>query len=284
MHALVHIIGNGLVLAGALILASALIPVLRLFQQIPTGTIRARWRTLTVLIIFFLFGYVVYAVLAWNVYGGVLGLVAPAVFFCGAIFVLLVCFLSLNTTREIIQMYTIQRESITDPLTGIYNRRYLDHRLEEEVSRSQRYNLPFSMLMLDIDHFKRVNDTHGHQAGDLILKTFSRIILDTLRESDIVARYGGEEFLIILPNTGEPGALAMAERLRNMVEEYEFALPENKEENTRSISITVSIGVASYSSEISEYRSLIENADRALYRAKSAGRNKVVVGNGMDTP
>ena len=163
--------------------------------------------------------------------------------------------------------------SITDGLTGLYVSRYFRRRLNEELKTAARYDQPMSVMMVDIDFFKKVNDTHGHQAGDEVLKVVARCIEDTLREgTDIAARYGGEEFGVILPQTDQRGAAMVAERLRTLIEESRVRTdPETV------ISVTVSIGLAAYPAAGTEPRALVESADQALYEAKRSGRNRVVV-------
>jgi len=162
--------------------------------------------------------------------------------------------------------------AITDPLTLTLNRRALVDRLDEEMERARRYGLVLTLLMVDLDHFKRVNDTHGHLVGDEVLREVSMIIQREVRTVDIVARYGGEEFVVVLPETAEEGAVAFAERLRQRIAEHRIA----GEEGEDALSLTVSIGVATFpSSSIETTDDLISHADDALYRAKAEGRNKV---------
>jgi diguanylate cyclase (GGDEF)-like protein len=189
----------------------------------------------------------------------------------------MVCLLSLDTSRDILKVLTLQEENITDPLMGIFNRRYLDRRLNEEVLRSKRYSLPLSVLLLDIDYFKKINDTYGHQIGDFVLKEVGKLIVSLVREVDIVVRYGGEEILIICTHTSDSNALILAERLRQKVEGFEMALPDIRDKSQRPIRITVSIGVAGLSQTTLDYHKLIEDVDRALYTAKKKGRNVVIV-------
>jgi len=164
----------------------------------------------------------------------------------------------------------LQRLSITDPLTGVYNRRFLYNFLKKEFERAKRYNLSLSCLMVDIDHFKNLNDTYGHRAGDLMLKKLTAFLKKKLRKIDLVARYGGEEFVIVLPETPLKMALVGAERMRKGVEE-EMQVSINGE----SIRITISIGVSSFTQQEKDEESLIRKADEALYRAKKWGRNRV---------
>ena len=162
--------------------------------------------------------------------------------------------------------------AITDPLTLTLNRRALVDRLDEEMERARRYGLVLTLLMVDLDHFKRVNDTHGHLVGDDVLREVSMIIQREVRTVDIVARYGGEEFVVVLPETAEEGAVAFAERVRQRIAEHRIAGEEGEE----ALSLTVSIGVATFpSTSIETTDDLISHADDALYRAKAEGRNKV---------
>ena len=158
----------------------------------------------------------------------------------------------------------------TDTLTGLANRRTFDARLKDEFQRTQRFSESFALLFLDIDHFKQVNDTYGHQAGDEVLKSLARIFKKHLREVDIAARYGGEEFAAILPESGEAEAQAVAERIRKAVAEAPFLLPGGKE-----VPVTVSIGVASYPGCAADADQIVAHADQAMYLAKQMGRNRV---------
>lgn len=157
--------------------------------------------------------------------------------------------------------------SVTDELTGLLNRRYMDERLMEEVKRSNRHGYPTSFLMLDVDHFKSYNDAFGHPAGDEALKRVGQVFHETLRGADVAARYGGEEFAVLLPQTTSDEAAVIAERLRVNVESKIF--PHRP--------VTVSIGVASCSSELCTMKGLIQAADKSLYEAKHGGRNRVRV-------
>jgi len=163
---------------------------------------------------------------------------------------------------------TIEHLAVMDPLTNVYNRRKLLEILEQEMGRTNRGGPVFSVCMIDIDHFKTVNDRFGHIKGDLVLEGFARAIKDALRIHDTLARFGGEEFVVVLPQTGMAGVLSYGERMRGMVETLRFAgLPD-------SFSITISIGVATY--EPGEaIESLLARADTALYTAKAQGRNCV---------
>jgi two-component system cell cycle response regulator len=165
-----------------------------------------------------------------------------------------------------------QRLSLTDGLTGTWNRRYFQMQFRQVLATAVRFERPFSVLMLDLDHFKRINDTFGHQRGDATLVEFSRRVTGVLREVDTFARYGGEEFISLLPETDYSGALVTAEKILDSVKAEPFG-----ETGEQLAKLTVSIGVASYPIHGVSFSVLVEAADRALYRAKQEGRDRVVV-------
>lgn len=162
--------------------------------------------------------------------------------------------------------------STKDELTGLYNRRYFMEALEHEMSRAKRYETDLALGMMDLDHFKRVNDAYGHSAGDMVLSEVGNMLEKCIRHSDIACRYGGEEFAIILPNTDIEEARGVSERFRKMVAGHQFVY------NTSQFHITFSVGIASYGSAAGKSAiDLVEVSDRALYQAKGSGRNRVVV-------
>jgi diguanylate cyclase (GGDEF)-like protein len=269
-------IANGLVVSGLLILMVTFVPLRKLINELPSGQVRQKWIVQAILIGGFILGYLSYAVAFWFHSATFSDLIVPGVFFFGAVFVWLTITLSLQTAMDIRRVTLLEQENITDPLIGIYNRRCLDRRLVEEFQRAQRYQVPLSVLMIDIDHFKQINDTYGHPVGDLVLRYWGELILGVVRSSDIVARYGGEEILVIAPNTATAAALTLGERIRANIESHELVL--SSESNQRQkLRITVSIGVAEYDSGVVSVEELINNVDCALYRAKQAGRNRVVI-------
>lgn len=160
-------------------------------------------------------------------------------------------------------------QAITDGLTGLYNHRECQRRLEEEVERAQRYGRMLSLLMVDVDYFKAVNDTHGHQVGDLVLRHIAKEIVTQLRHVDICSRYGGEEFLLMLPETDVDAAGRVADRIVQAIAAGDLVLPSG-----RTVPLSVSIGVASFPADGDDRESLIAAADDALYTAKESGRNR----------
>lgn len=163
----------------------------------------------------------------------------------------------------------LYRMAITDGLTKLFIHRYFQQRMDEELSRSRRYNEKLSYIMLDIDHFKNFNDTFGHQVGDKVLVTVARLLEASVREIDILARYGGEEFAIILPEKTKKEAAVAAERMRKKLEDNDFMVEGKR------VPITISLGIAEFPADANEKTDLIEKADLALYYSKETGRNKV---------
>jgi len=272
----ISLITNILVFVGAALLGISFFPIRRLVSQLTARGIRQRWNLLSILIFLFLLSYLSYNIIYWDRYNDYFILVMPIVFFFSAIFVLLVGTLALQTATDLNQVSALRRENILDPLIGIYNRRHLNLKLAEEIKRAHRYNFQLSMLLLDIDHFKNVNDTYGHYIGDLVLKSLGHLLLKNVRETDIVARFGGEEIAVIAPHTSVLAAADLAERLRQVVE-TSVIVPANEQEDRQAVTISISIGVAGLDRQIVDKQSLIERTDEALYRAKQKGRNRVVV-------
>lgn len=169
------------------------------------------------------------------------------------------------------EVLDLRTQVITDPLTGLFNVRYFRQSLEHELERTNRTLISTALMMIDLDHFKQVNDSYGHEVGNQVLKQTARLIRDTTRRLDIQCRYGGEEFVVILPSTELMLAVQVAERLRESIECTPVFLDDD-----RDISVTASIGLALHSAEQPHIASgLIEAADAELYRAKDEGRNRV---------
>jgi len=167
---------------------------------------------------------------------------------------------------------TLHFMALHDPLTGLYNRNAFQQRLDEDFQRARRYQHDLSVFMIDIDHFKAVNDEYGHSAGDDVLQNFSDLLKKSVRKTDYAARYGGEEFIIILPETSVGEARELAEKLRIKIESHTIPINHGSE-----ISITASIGVSTYPAHCTSAEGLLNTSDAALYAAKNAGRNCVMV-------
>ncbi|MBR1618394.1 GGDEF domain-containing protein [bacterium] len=178
----------------------------------------------------------------------------------------------MEVIKQINYMYSRTKYlSLTDELTELPNRRCFDNEFNKEFLRAQRYKNNLTLVMFDIDHFKHVNDTYGHQCGDYILKQVSKAALQTFRQTDTVYRTGGEEFMVILTETDINQCIIPLERFRKTIETMLLDF------NNQNISITVSIGACQYSPDIKTKEELIEKADNALYKAKNSGRNQTVL-------
>jgi len=167
----------------------------------------------------------------------------------------------------------LRRLAVTDGLTGLFNYRAFRRQLHLEISRSDRFNLPVALLMMDIDHFKVYNDQFGHLNGDRVLKRFAKLLFENIRDVDCLARYGGEEFALILPGTDKKSAKIVSEKLRRLVERSPFPM-EKKLPNGR---VTMSVGVASYPQDTKDEEAFIRLSDKALYKAKKKGRNRTIL-------
>ena len=165
----------------------------------------------------------------------------------------------------------LQRLSSTDRLTGLFNRGHWEEMLRQDYARHRRYERNAALVMFDIDHFKKINDSYGHQAGDAVIQQTAELVRQCTRDADIAGRYGGEEFVVLLPDTDSEGAVTFAERLRQSIEAYEVV------HEGRSIRFTVSLGIADLSEPTNGYAQLIERADIALYSSKASGRNQVTL-------
>ncbi len=166
----------------------------------------------------------------------------------------------------------LRQLAITDGLTRLYNHRYFKEFLIRELDRAKRHQLNISVVMIDIDYFKRYNDAHGHQAGDMLLQEIARLFSENIRKIDMAARYGGEEFALVLLETNKRAATVVAEKMKNLIEEYPFP----NEETQPNGRITISMGLATFPDDASTFDGLVGVADKRLYIAKQQGRNQVV--------
>jgi len=183
------------------------------------------------------------------------------------------------TLKHFQRFSSIKNIAIYDTLTGLYNRRYFEDRLGMDAQKSFYGGTPLSLVMVDIDHFKKVNDTFGHTEGDQVLCKISSLLKSSIRKKDTVARYGGEEFILILPEAGLEASFVIAERIRRLIENTLF------EVGRAQINLTVSMGISNFPSHRAKSKEeLIKMADQALYDAKRGGRNKVCIFAGKSAP
>lgn len=175
-----------------------------------------------------------------------------------------------DLARLVVDELELRQIAATDSLTGAQTRRSFHLEVKKEMERAKRFNRSAGFIAMDIDHFKTINDTHGHQASDAVLQNFAAICKASLRSIDLFARLGGEEFVIVLPETGHPGAMEVAERLRQNIAATPISGGENQ------ISVTASFGVTEFLGKDETVQSILERADSALYKAKAGGRNRTV--------
>ncbi len=262
------------IVAGVVLLAFSLSNVGKLISQLPPGKVHHRWKVLAVLIIVFIGGYAGYGVIFWDKQHQFPDLIVPTIFALGACFVFLTTSLSLQTAVDVRRVIMLERETITDALTGVYNRRFMERYLEDEFVRARAYAAPLSLLLIDVDHFKQINDRLGHLSGDLVIRSLCELVSQAVRQADIVVRYGGDELIVIAPNTPLKMAEMFAERLCRRIEAQTLTIKNNALTELQ-VNITVSIGVASVDSRTDTVEKLIHRVDQALYSAKQAGRNRV---------
>ena len=273
---MLNVPADALVAAGLMILVAALPPTRKLISELPEGPMRSQWCFLAGLILFFIAGYAAYLAVSWDRHESLADLLVPVVFVCTACFVWLAARLSLATVINVRRMSTLDRENVTDALSGLDSRHYLDRRMREEMMRAERHGLAVSVMLLDIDDFASVNATYGHAVGDQVLTEIGRILSGGVRESDVLVRYGGEEIAVVATHTPPAAAMAVAERLRRDVEVGARKALLDAQGARRAI--TVSIGVAGREAGVKAGNDLFEIAQRALGRAKGEGRNRVVLG------
>jgi len=261
-----------LILAISIVLLfSALLPIRWICAMLPRGRARSTWRAMGALLTLAAAGVAVF--LRINTTDGpnhYEDWVVSLVFLAASIFVLTVCTLALHTAKDLSKIADLEHAAIIDPVTELFNRRHIMALLDAQCQHSSQHNSPFSILLIDVDNFKTINDTFGHRTGDTVLKELGRVIARIIPNSRSIGRYGGEEFLVILPQSASSEAWRIAEELRAAVQSTTIAgdrAPIN--------SPTISIGIATAFGWKETSEDLIEIADEALYSAKAAGRNRV---------
>ena len=255
---------------GASFLLFALSPIYRVVGELSDENLKLQWRLLGFLVGVFIVSYGIYM---FDIFIHPPRLLVPLIFFFGGLFVVMVAFLAEKTAKDLKKISTLEQENITDPLMKIHNRRFFEGSLKEAVKRCYlQPSCALSLLMIDVDHFKLLNDTYGHQKGDEVLVCLAGLLQGLARKSDVVARYGGEEVCIVASGANEDEAMMLAERIRSKVAQGVVGTCVATQE---VLSVTVSIGVATWR-EGESAGQLLKRADKALYQAKANGRNCVV--------
>ncbi|WP_094463866.1 GGDEF domain-containing protein [Pannonibacter phragmitetus] len=254
---------------GMVFLVASLRSVHRILSVLEGGPLFRQWQALAGLIGLFLLGYAAFGLLHSPRQSTAADIVFSMILLGGGVFVWVVARLSFRTTRDVVRIATLERELTIDPLTGVFNRRFLNVKLEEEIFRARASGWSLSILIIDLDSFKRVNDTYGHLTGDLVLEHVGQVIASVSGRDRTVIRYGGEEFLVVAPGADERAIETLANRLRHEIENRPVNLEDDGE-----ITVTASFGGSTLNSH-ETFRDLLERADRALYDAKRNGRNRV---------
>jgi diguanylate cyclase (GGDEF)-like protein len=255
--------------AGACIACASLAPLRDVAALVRAPRLRKAWRGLMVVVLCCILLLLTAAVSKYDDPIGVGDLAESGIHFLGPCFVLGVAWLSRRTAYETLRMAVLEEAAFVDSLTGLANRRRFNERLDDEVRRAHLICHPLSLIMVDIDHFKRVNDAHGHAAGDLVLKEVAMVLAANTRHSDTTCRFGREEFVIIVPSLGQLAVAELAEHLRRAIGETMISIPE-----IGDVNVTISVGTAALRRDDSP-SSLAKRADSALYTAKRNGRDQV---------
>lgn len=268
-----------LIFIGMLALLCALWPVARIRKILPEPALIRAWFVLSGFILLFICGYFSYLLISCATHESLGEMIVPVVFFFGGIFVFIVCRLFDTTATKLVDFKRLEYESIHDPLTGTFNRRHMQYSLQSQAALARRNNTSLALLLIDLDHFKAVNDQYGHLCGDNILRQVAdTIVALAKRDIDMVFRYGGEEFMVMLPQTPLDGAVAMAERIRAKVADstFEMECQDDFIQVRCSVSVGVSVGVGVYDHSREDIMQCLARVDTKLYKAKENGRNQVV--------
>jgi len=266
---------KGVLIIGMFLLLGALLPIGLLIVQVRRKIeMRIKWAILACFILFAIAGYFVYT---FNTAprGGLFDIIVPATFFLGASFVWLITMVSLQTANDVRRTANLEAENVTDPLMGIYNRRFLDKRIKEEVARAQRFDLSLSAFLIGVDNLGRINDTLGYNAGDTVLRNLAKLIMGSSRSTDLVARYEGDKICLVATNTSSQVANIIAERLCTLVNSSTLITPEEAEKSEVP-RVTVSIGFAIRSGNEPDIATILALAEKAMKQAKFMGRNYTV--------
>ena len=275
----------GLTAGGAFILLAALLATNRIICRLPKGKVRRKWSVAGVLLGILSISYISYAIANWmrglmdaqKIIGFYL---VPMVFFlCGCIVCLIISFV-LNLDVYFTPSPAGKFEDTIDPMTGIYNQRYLDFRLNQEIHRSQRYNVPLSIVLMSLDNIRQISETYGKKARDQLLINFAKLALHNVRITDITARYGDAEIMVVATNTPVSSMSVFSDRMQKAIAETldisEEPSPASSKGEKR-VEINVSIGISGFSPETNTKESLVKSVENALSRARSLGPNKAII-------
>ena len=269
-----YLLANILLLSGICLFVASIFTVQQLVKKLPLGEVRNNWKVLSFFIAGFAVGYAVYMFMLWTGKVSLQGNNYPAICFAASAFVLLLCFLTYQTTRDIGEAIAMDQASIIDPVLDIYNRRYFDRRIDEETQRSRRYNQPLSIILFEVDEFELIVKKHGRLVGDVVLRKVSDFLVGSVRASDIVARYDEHKIVIATTQTKPDMAIMLADRIRGEVEKLEV-LPSGEQNSLEGLKVTVTAGVSCVEDRIKSGFDLVDVAEKAMSRADTEGYNRV---------
>ena len=268
------LLANILLLSGIVLFAASLFVVQQLVKKLPLGEVRNNWKILSFFIAGFAVGYAAYLFMLLTGKVTFVGITFPTLCFAASAFVLLLCFLTYQTTKDIGQAIAMDQASIIDPVLDIYNRRYFDRRIDEETQRSRRYNQPLSVILFEIDQLESIVKAQGGLVGNVVLRKVSDYIVGSVRASDIVARYDEKKIIVATTQTKPDMAIMLADRLRAEIEKLEV-LPNSDQKAIDALQVTVTAGVSCVEDRIKSGFDLTDVAEKAIKSADSKGRNRV---------
>ena len=272
---------NIFLVSGICLYAASLYTVQQLVKKLPLGEVRNNWKILSFFVVGFIVGYAVYMYLLLTGKVELASITYPAICLAASAFVLLLCFLTYQTTRDISEAIAMEQASIIDPVLDIYNRRYFDRRIEEETQRSRRYNQPLSVILFEVDQFESIIKSHGKLVSDVVLRKVSDFLVSAVRSSDIVARYDEQRIILATTQTKPDMAVMLADRLRGEIEKLEV-FPNSEQKNADDIHVTVTAGVSCVEDRIKSGFDLTDVAEKAISRAEKNGRNRVYAYDAAD--
>ncbi len=240
-----------------------------ILRMLGRGRLWMSWILLRGLIFVFMIGYIGFAVLTIDADITLANVVVTIILAAGGAFVFIVSRLSELTTMDVVRISALERDLVRDPLTGLFNRRYLDAKLDEEAMSARNSGSPFSAIIVDLDHFKHINDTYGHAVGDQVIRHVSNLMASLARPTDTVTRYGGEEFVILAPDCNHDQIESFGEHIRSTIATTPVKLGDGRE-----LEFTASLGAATFTIEETP-SDFLRRADEALYTAKRSGRNRL---------
>ncbi len=276
-----YLLANILVLSGICLLVVSVFTSQQLIRKLPLGNVRHSWQMLNFLLVGSILGYAAYMLLLMTGQVSLASLEIPKLCFAAAAFILLLCYLTYQTTRDIREAIAMDLASIVDPILDIYNRRYFDRRIEEETQRSRRYNQPLSIILFEVDQFEAIANKQGRLVGDVVLRKVSDYLVGAVRSSDIVARYDEHRIVVATTQTKPDMAIMLADRLRGEIEKLEL-LPAGEQSAVDTLYATVTAGVSCVEDRIKSGFDLTDVAEKAMQRAESEGQNRVYAYDSAD--